>query len=85
MGCDRSSGAPDASDGVCGGRPVTVHDLSLAELRAYARQIDGPDIYDRAALIHYCLAYHVHNSNHDDNNYPAHNHNAGTDRLLGQR
>ena len=51
MAPERNSGAPDASDSVRCGRPVTVYDLSLAELRAYARQIDGPDIYDRAALI----------------------------------
>ena len=56
MGPERNSGAPDASDSVRCGRPVTVHDLSLAELRAYARQIDGPDIYDRAALIDYIVA-----------------------------
>lgn len=76
MGRERHSGARDASDSMRCGRPVTVHDLSLAELRAYARQIDGPDIYDRAALINYCVAYHDHNSNHDDNNCPADNHNA---------
>lgn len=57
MALDRSSDAPDAADGMCPGRPLTIHELSLAELRAYARQINGPDIYDRAALIDYCLAY----------------------------
>ena len=82
MPCERNSGLPDASDGMCGRRPVAVYDLSLAELRAYARQIHGPDIYDRAALIDYCVAYHVHNSNRHDNNDPAYNHNAGTGRLL---
>ena len=56
MGPERNSGAPDASDSVRCGRPVTVHDLNLAELRAYARQIGGPDIYDRAALIDYIVA-----------------------------
>ena len=64
---------------------VTADQLNLAELRAYARQIGGPDSYDRAALIDYCAAHHVHNSNRPDNNDPAHNHNAGTDRVLGQR
>ena len=82
MPCERNSGLPDASDGMWGRRAVTVHNLSLAELRAYARQIGGPDSYDRAALIDYCVAYHAHNSNRPGNNDPAYNHNAGTGRLL---
>jgi hypothetical protein len=53
---ERNSGLPDASDGMCAGRPVTVHDLSLGELRAYARQINGPDSHDRTVIINYIVA-----------------------------
>ena len=58
MAPKRNSGPPDASDGVCDGRPDTVYELNLSEQRAYARQIGGPDSYDRAALIDHCVAYH---------------------------
>lgn len=47
---------------------VPAGDLSVGELRAYARSTDGPDTYDRAALLHHIDQHHNNNNNddHDD-------------------
>lgn len=43
---------------------VTANQLSLAELRAYARRTGGPDTFDRDTLIKH--VYNVHNRRQGD-------------------